>query len=121
MRRRSLAATLAALAGILFLQAAVAFAPCELPGRSAAMAAAVAMAGMPDCPEAGTAGFGLAHCASEAPAMVNASFELPDIALPAAAPVPAPRATAFMPADRAVALVAVPGPPPRILFQSFLL
>lgn len=122
-RRRSFAATLSALAGMLFLQATIALAPCGLPGRAAATAMAAAMASMPDCQDAGAASLGVAHCAldDQAAVLTTASLQLPELAAPAALPLRA--APAFVPA----AAVAVPpypaaaGPPPRIRFQSFLL
>jgi len=120
MRRRSLAATLSALAGMLFLQAAIAFAPCELPGRSAATAMAATMAAMPDCHEADAVNLCLAHCASEDQTLFKVPLELPDLALPAAAPIAFIRPR-FSPVKATPAYFAAAGPPPRILFQSFLL
>ena len=120
MRRRSLAATLAALAGMLFLQAAIAFAPCELPGRSAATAMAATMAAMPDCHEADAANLCLAHCASEDQTLFKVQLELPGHVLPAAAPIAFIR-PGFSPVKAAPAYLVAAGPPPRILFQSFLL
>lgn len=120
MRRRSLAATLAALAGMLFLQAAIAFAPCELPGRSAATASAVAMAGMPDCDEAEAANLCLAHCTGEDQALMKVPLDVPPLVLPAA--LPAAAVAQAVPIVRCKpAYLAAAGPPPRILFQSFLL
>lgn len=117
---RSLAATLAALAGMLFLQAAIAFAPCGVPSRSAAMTRAVTMAVMPECHEADAANLCLAHCASEDQTLMKVPLDLPQLAAPAATPLPfvvqdLPSAKA-RPANPAAA-----GPPPRILFQTFLL
>lgn len=120
MRRRSLAATLAALAGMLFLQAAIAFAPCELPGRSAAMAAAAAMAAMPDCHEADAANLCLAHCASEDQTLTKAQLELPQLAVPAVMPITFAPQVVYSVKSRPAYLAAA-GPPPRILFQSLLL
>ena len=120
-RRRSLAAALAALAGMLFLQAAIAFAPCELHGRSAAMARAVAMAAMPDCHEADEANLCLAHCTSEDQTILKVQLDLPDLAAPAAVAVGFAPKTVVVEAARADTPLAAAGPPPRILFQSFLL
>lgn len=121
MRSVRLPAALVALAGMLFLQAAIAFSPCELPGRAAATAMAAAMSAMPGCDSAGQASFGLAHCASEQPAMPGAQPE-------PFHPVLAPAAAIFPPRAESVISVAwraeppqAAGPPPRILFQSFLL
>ena len=119
-RPRPFAATLMALAGMLFLQAASALAPCGLPGRAAATAMAAAMASMPDCPESGTASLGVAHCALEDQAVLAAEIQLPELAAPAvqpvrAAPVPVAAAVVVPP------YLAAAGPPLRIRFQSFLL
>ena len=119
-RHRPLAA-LAALAGLLFLQAAIAFAPCELPGRSAAMAMVVAMAAMPDCHEADQATLCLAHCASEDQTLLKLQLELPQLALPAAAPDVVLKSLPVLPKERPAPYLAAAGPPARILFQTFLL
>ena len=119
-RRRSFAAALAALAGMLFLQVAVAFAPCEVPDRSAAMARAVAMAAMPDCHEADEANLCLAHCTSEDQTILKVQLELPQLALPAATPLPVFSGN-FLTAEKPRPHLVAAGPPPRILFQSFLL
>lgn len=120
-RRRSLASVLAALAGLLFLQAAIAFAPCELPGRSAATAMAAAMAGMPDCHEADQANLCLAHCAGEDQAILKVQVDLPDLAAPAALPPMGVVRKNERATIEAPPFLAAAGPPPRILFQSFLL
>ena len=118
-RRRSFAAALAGLAGMLFLQAAIALAPCELPGRSAAMARAVAMAAMPDCHEADEANLCLAHCESEDQTLLKVQLELPQLAAPAATPIPIVRK--ILATERPAPYLAAAGPPPRILFRSFRL
>ena len=120
-RRRSFAAALAGLAGMLFLQAAIAFAPCELPGRSAATAMAAAMAAMPDCHEADEANLCLAHCASEDQTLLKLQLELPQLAVPAATPILALQHRPVLATGRPAPHLAAAGPPPRILFQSFLL
>ena len=120
-RRRSIAAALAALAGMLFLQVAVAFAPCEVPDRSAAMARAVAMAAMPDCHEADQANLCLAHCASEDQTILKVQLELPQLAVPAATPIVVLQDKWVSAREKPTAYLAAAGPPPRILFQSFLL
>jgi hypothetical protein len=115
------AAGLAALAGLLFLQVAIAFAPCAVPGRAAATTMAVAMASMPECQQGGLASMGLAHCTAEDQAVIAVALpELPDLSLPPLKPA------IFERKDFAVAPPIPPyraaaGPPPRILFQSFLL
>ena len=121
MHRRSVATALVALAGMLFLQAAIAFAPCELPGRSAATASAVAMAGMPDCQEAEAANLCLAHCTGEDQALFKVPLDVPQLVLPAAGWRFASPGKIILATARPAAYLAAAGPPPRILFQSFLL
>lgn len=120
-RRSRLVATLAALAGMLFLQVAIAFAPCELPGRSAAMARAVAMISMPDCHEADEANLCLAHCTNEDQALLKIQLELPQLAMPAATPIVVLQNKRVSATEKPLRYLAAAGPPPRILFQSFLL
>ena len=105
---------------MLFLQAATAFAPCEVPDRSAARARAVAMAAMPDCHEADQANLCLAHCASEDQTILKVQLELPQLAVPAARPILIVQ-NPVVATVKAVPYLAAAGPPPRILFQSFLL
>ena len=119
-RRSRLVAALAALAGMLFLQAALAFAECELPGNAAGMAAMQAAA-MPDCHDQANdaPGLCLAHCQSQDQTLNKLQAQLADLA-PPQSPVmvwqpPRPRP---LPVERVAPLAA---PPPRILFQSFLL
>ena len=119
-RRSRLVATLAALAGMLFLQVAVAFAPCEVPDRSAAVARAVAMAAMPDCHEADGANLCLAHCTSEDQTILKVQLELPQLAVPAATRILVIHQDPVT-AEKPLRYLAAAGPPPRILFQSFLL
>jgi hypothetical protein len=120
MKRRPRLTVFTALAGILFLQAVIALAPCGLGSRAAATAQAAAMASMPECNLADVASLGLAHCAAEDQALISAHLELPELAPPVARP-------ATVTPRRLPVVVAIPrhlataGPPPRILFQSFLL
>ena len=118
-RRPRLIAAFAAMAAMLFLQATLAFAGCDLPSGSSAMAA-MQMDAMPDCDEGHDAGaLCAAHCQSEDQTLGKLQFPLPDLAQAVsilvlwrpAQPVqsPAPRLTPHA------------APPPRILFQSFLL
>ncbi len=105
---------------MLFLQAAIAFAACEAPGRSAAMTRAVAMASMADCHQGGDEALCLAHCASQDEAVFKAQLTLPVLAAPSQFLV----AVAREPVASIVPIVGshhAAGPPPRILFQSFLL
>ena len=117
--KRSRFSAVAALAGMLFLQAAIAFAACEMPG-GAGMAAMQAAA-MPDCHEQGDdpPNLCLAHCQSQDQTLSKLQPQLPDLAQPPSAIMvwQPPR-----PLDVSVArLVPLAAPPPRILFQSFLL
>jgi hypothetical protein len=121
MSPRRLAGTAIALAGMLFLQVAIALAACNLPDRAAALASVAAMASMPDCQGAGQASLGLAHCASEQPALVTAQTELPVLALPPVVPPTLVLAHAVVLPNLRAALPPAAGPPPRILFQTFLL
>ena len=110
---------LAALAGMLFLQAAIAFAPCEMP-ENAGMAAMQAEA-MPDCHEQAddAPNLCLAHCQSQDQTLSKLQPQLPDLAQPQSVIIAwQPSRPAHVPAVRVVPLAA---PPPRILFQSFLL
>jgi hypothetical protein len=122
-RCRSLAAGLAALAGMLFLQVAVAFSPCELPGRSAALAQAVAMAAMPDCHEADqSTNLCLAHCASEDQSVAKPpQLDLPALAVPPAMPIGFVAKQARPVAEQPGAPFPAAGPPARIRYQSLLL
>jgi hypothetical protein len=119
-RRRSFTAALAGLAGMLFLQAAIAFAPCGLPDRAAATAMAIAMASMPGCEEGGTASLGVAHCTLQDQAVLTAEIQIPELAAPAAQPL-RPTPALVLAAVVVPPYVAAAGPPPRIRFQSFLL
>ena len=118
-RRTSIVAALAGLTAMLFLQAALAFAPCETPARVAgASADAMQMhdAGMPDCIEMQTAKLCPDRWDSQDEAVGKAPSyiaDLPVLRVPfvPAFPRPAARARAVVPATS----------PPRILFQSFLL
>lgn len=118
---RRLVGTSIALAGILFLQVTIALAACKLPDRAAALVSVAAMASMPDCQGAGQASLGLAHCASEQPALVTAHTELPAFALPAEVPPALVLAHAVVLPNLRAALPPAAGPPPRILFQTFRL
>jgi hypothetical protein len=119
--RRRFRSVLLALAGMLFLQAAIAFAPCELPGRSAATGMAAAMAGMPDCHEADAANLCLAHCASQDESLLKVSLELPQLATPPATPIVVAARIAALRVDKPGLPLSAAGPPARILFRSFLL
>lgn len=121
MHLRRTVTAVAALIGMLFLQAAIAFSPCNLPGRAAATAMAAAMASMPGCQSGEQATLGLAHCTSEQAVMPSVRAEPPHPALPSAVSV-FPGLSKSVPsvAWRATPPPAV-GPPPRIVFHSFLL
>jgi len=105
--RHSFIAALAALAAIVFTQAAIAAASWE-------------SAPSPCHEQAPTANFCFQHCSNN-----DLTLETPRLELPAAAAV----ATRFSlvtpvpyPQVAAVRIAVLPaGPPPRILFQSFLI
>ena len=102
---------------MLFLQAAIAFAPCDLPGHQAGMAA---MQGMPDCDtplDSAALCLATTHNEDQAPGKTQAG--VPDLAAPAAG-VRAGQPAAPPPV-RAERIIPTGSPPPRILFQSFLL
>ena len=104
-RRRLSTAAFAALAGMLFLQAAIAFAPCDLPCHE------------PDQDQA----LCIAHCGAQGQTVAKAQLHVPDLATHPATPLRvAPQRPLLAAQDRA-APGAAAGPPARILFQSFLL
>jgi hypothetical protein len=109
------------LGALLFVQAAVAAANCELAGRSPAQAFS-RPASMP-CHEepAQNANICLAHCLS-----ADQSADTPQIVVPAwSAATPLTIAIVDRPIRRAEILQHVlprpAAPPPRILFQTFLI
>lgn len=122
-RRHSLAAAFAALAGMLFLQAAMAFAACDLPGEAAsAMTAAMMQPATPECHEADqNTALCVGHCQGEHQTFGKAQSNLPDLSAP-----PPLRIAAWRPVLRpSQGFARTPGvavgPPARILFQSLLL
>lgn len=107
------------MVAMLFLQAAAALAVCE-PARPGAGMAAMQASAMPDCHEADEPqALCHAHCQGEDQAVGKVQPDLPGVA-PAASSI-----RNFEPFAEAPAPTALPrafaGPPPRILFQSFLL
>ena len=123
-RRISTAAATAALAAMLFAQAALALASCDL-GRSAASpmhAAAAHEAQAAPCHEpVDSANLCIAHCRNN-----DQSLDKPQVKAPVLPLAPAlPGHFAHAPCYERVAwtrMAALPaGPPPRILFQSFLI
>ncbi len=116
-------AALAALAGMLFLQTALAFAVCDLPsGARVSMTAAMMQPATPECHEADqNMAFCVGHCQAEDRMFGKAQASLPDLSAPLvmqpvlwAQPVRVEHGFAPVP-------VIGSGPPPRILFQSLLL
>jgi hypothetical protein len=113
-----------ALAAMLFAQAAFALAACDLISRTPmhAFAPAGAEARDPNCHETGAgANLCLTHCQTE-----NQSLDKPQVKVPALALQPVTGARAPQePLNETVAFarhpVAWAAPPPRILFQSFLI
>ena len=117
-RRRKLTAAVLALLAMLFMQATAAVAGCELPagGGLAAMQASA----MPDCHEVEEPpALCHAHCQGEDQAVGKVQPDLPDLT-PGVSSI-----RKFEPVAEAPRPAALPrafaGPPPRILFQSFLL
>lgn len=120
-RPRARMAALFALAGMLFLQAAIALAACELPGRSAAMAVAQHAADMPECHEADADGsLCLAHCQGEEQRLVKVPAT-PDLTAHPGHVLRLAKAPARLSSPPVAPHVGAAGPPPRILYQSFLL
>ena len=121
--RRSLLRTTRLLLGAFLLaQAALAMAACEWGARDAARA--VAMAGgaaNAPCHEAGQAsadaGLCLTHCLGTQQSLDKPSVALPQFRFDAALPM-APAALVVIRRERPLAASA---PPPRILFQTFLI
>lgn len=119
LRRTLLRTTRLLLGAFLLAQAGLAMAACDWGARDAARAVAIA-AGAADAPchEAGTdAGLCLTHCLGG-----QQSLDKPAVAVPApghaAALPPVPAVPAVPWRERPLASSA---PPPRILFQSFLI
>lgn len=107
------------LAVLLFAQGALAFAGCDMPERSAALA--IAASGMPCHEPTGEATLCLAHCLAEDQSLDKPVFLVP---LLGAAPVLAWRfAPQSPPREIARARLIPPqaAAPPRILFQSLLI
>lgn len=107
---------------MLFLQAAIAFAACEMPGGAglAGMHAAHGEA-MPDChdPADDPPSLCVAHCQNQEQALGKLQPQMPDLAAPRTVVMAArPPRSLYVPVAAFVPLAA---PPPRILFQSFLL
>jgi hypothetical protein len=119
-RRRSTAAVLAAL---LFLQAAIAVVACERPARAAAMALAMTQrAAHADHHGAqGNPDLCLARCGSQDQTRGKAHFNLPDLALHPGLVIRLALEEASQPREDSPTLLTAIEPPPRILFQSFLL
>ena len=104
--RRSAFAALTALAGLLFTQVAIAAAAWDsLPSP---------------CHEQSPANYCFQHCSNN-----DLTLDVPRVKVPTAAPAPAPTvvvAPARYPEVVPVRFDVLPaGPPPRILFQSFLI
>jgi hypothetical protein len=124
MRRRAfrLAGT-AALAAMLFLQAAFALAACGLdrPQAAQALSMLAEQTGGPPCHEPEqNAALCLAHCQSGDQTLDKQPLKVPPLVAPAAVP-----GVQVAPQDRAAASARLPvplaGPPRHILFQSLLI
>ena len=110
------------LGAFLLAQAALALAACEWGTRDAARAVAMAAgAGNAPCHEAAEAGADsglcLTHCLGAQQSLDKPSVALPVVGLVAALPQ-APAAPVVIRRERPLPIAA---PPPRILFQSFLI
>ena len=122
-RRRFTAAGLLALAGMLFFQAAIGLASCQLPVRTAAKVIAAAQAehsqmAKPRHEADRDAHLCVARCGSRDQSFGKGLFNPPDLAGPT---MPfAKRSLAVITRWEQPQLLAA-GPPARILFQSFLL
>lgn len=121
-RRTLLRITRLLLSAFLLAQAALAVAACDWGGRDAARAVAMASgAASAPCHVAGEvsadSGLCLTHCLG-----AQQSLDKPSVALPAFALVAMlPQVPAAPPVIRRDRPIAAAAPPPRILFQSFLI
>ena len=106
--RRSALAALAALAGLLFVQAAIAVAAWEQSAPS------------PCHEQAPATNYCFQHCSHN-----DLTLDVPRVKVPAVAPAEAPVVVVvpvrFIEVPPARLGVLPAGPPPRILFQSFLI
>lgn len=122
-RRISSIAGIAALAAMLFAQAALALAACAaFPAQSHARMITAQNGESASCHEAGkNANLCLAHCQSTDQTLDKHQVKVPDVVLQAVRVVPAPQAS-FRRGPAATRLPApAAGPPPRILFRSLLI
>lgn len=121
--KRSRFPALTALAAMLFLQAAIAFAACEMPAGTGMATHGAAMQGdaMPDCHDQADdpPNLCLAHCQSQDQALSKLQPQLPDLVATQTIITVSPRPRPLYVPVTAFAPLAAP--PPRILFQSFLL
>lgn len=113
----------AALAALLFAQAALAVAACESVRRAPALALAEHRLDGETCHEQGTnVNLCLAHCLGE-----DQSLDKPLVKVPALSAVPVfskpavPISLHDVCGPRRLAVPHAAGPPPRILFQSLLI
>lgn len=121
-RRPSVCAALAALAAMLFAQAAIALALCDI-GLSGAtpMHSGHETLAMPCHEPEQSTNLCVAHCRNS-----DQTLDKPQVKVLAAAPAPAAHlCVVFAPADRTSPVTRTTplpaGPPPRILFHSFLI
>lgn len=114
LRRRLLAPASLALAAMLLLQAAIGFAPCELPQGAAGM--------QPGCHEPDQdPSLCVAHCATQDPTVTKAQFNVPDLGTHPAMPIRVAQQRTRPTLRHVAQAMAASGPPPRVLFQSFQL
>lgn len=104
--RHSAFAAFAALAGLLFVQVAIAATAWDSPS--------------PCHEQAPATNFCFQHCSNN-----DLTLDVPRVKVPAAAPAPAPTLVVvpvrYVEPRTVVPAVLPAGPPPRILFQSFLI
>jgi len=125
-RRALLRTTRLLLGAFLLAQAALALAACDWGARDAARALAMAAGGGDaPCHESGStapaSSLCLTHCLGDVQSLDKPSFAVPAVAPVAVlwlAPVALPHAQRVARRERPLAAAA---PPPRILFQSFLI
>lgn len=114
-----------ALAALLFAQAAVVLAACESVRRAPALAIASAehLGGGENCHEQGiNVNLCLVHCLGEDQSLDKPAGKVQSVTAPAILFVQTPlRAMQFSRAPRSVTVPPATAPPPRILFQSFLI
>lgn len=119
-RRFFNAAGIAALAAMLFAQAAFALAACD-PARASSRALMIAAEYAPCHEPVDNANLCLAHCQGAEQTMDKHQVKVPEASFLAVAPARALRAARQPILWTPRALSPTAGPPPRILFRSLLI